>query len=132
MKEPPFDPRGARTPNSGRTPELPLSQQTRAVMDVLDERRRQIEQEGWTPEHDDRHAQGQMAGAAVCYLVEDIPHWARLEAQGCYWPWDAAWWKPGDNRRNLVKAGALILAEIERLDRAAALSPRPADEGSAR
>jgi hypothetical protein len=34
------------------------------------------------------------------------------------WPWDRKWWKPTDRRRDLVKAAALILAEIERLDRA--------------
>jgi hypothetical protein len=96
---------------------------TQALTDVAAERRRQIEVEGWTAEHDDAHSSGQMAGAAICYLVEDIPHWARREAQGCYWPWDQAWWKPGVHRRNLVKAGALILAEIERLDRAAAPQP---------
>ena len=91
---------------------------THAARDVLAERQRQIEVEGWTPEHDDAHSLGQMAGAALCYLAEDIPHWARQQAHGCYWPWDAEWWNPGDHRRNLVKAGALILAEIERLDRA--------------
>jgi hypothetical protein len=31
------------------------------------------------------------------------------------------WWKPTNRRRDLVKAGALILAEIERLDRAAGI-----------
>ena len=37
---------------------------------------------------------------------------------GELWPWLSSWWKPSTNRRDLVKAGALILAEIERLDRA--------------
>lgn len=90
---------------------------SKAVRDVLAERQRQISAEGWTPEHDDTHVHGQMAAAALCYLAEDISHWARQQAHGCYWPWDAEWWKPADHRRNLVKAGALILAEIERLDR---------------
>ena len=35
------------------------------------------------------------------------------------WPWDAAWWKPATRQRNLVKATALIVAEIERNKRAA-------------
>lgn len=34
------------------------------------------------------------------------------------WPWDREWWKPKDRRRNLVRAAALLIAEIERLDRA--------------
>ena len=35
-----------------------------------------------------------------------------------YWPWAPSWWKPRDKRSNLIRAGALILADIERLDRA--------------
>ena len=31
---------------------------------IAKERQRQIEQEGWTPEHDDHHAEGEMAAAA--------------------------------------------------------------------
>lgn len=32
------------------------------------------------------------------------------------WPWDAKWWKPSDDPiKNLVKSGALIAAEIDRL-----------------
>jgi hypothetical protein len=36
------------------------------------------------------------------------------------WSKQIAWWKPKDRRRDLVRAGALIVAEIERIDRAAA------------
>lgn len=83
---------------------------SKAAVDVLAERRRQVEAEGWSPEHDDTHVRGEMMDAAICYL-----HRRREEAA---WPWDRSWWKPTDRRRDLVKAGALILAEIERLDRA--------------
>jgi len=38
------------------------------------------------------------------------------------WPWSPMWWRPTTQRRDLVKAGALIMAEIERIDRAAAQS----------
>jgi hypothetical protein len=37
------------------------------------------------------------------------------------WPWDESWWKPGDRIRELAKAGALIAAEIDRLNRIAAM-----------
>lgn len=99
-----------------------------AVRDVLAERRRQIEVEGWTPEHDDMHRGGQMAQAAACYalhteLVGNVGDYLR------FWPWSPGWWKPRDNRRNLVKAGALILAEIERIDRTTASSEKGADRG---
>lgn len=33
------------------------------------------------------------------------------------WPWDEHWWKSTTRRRDLVKAGALVAAEIERIDR---------------
>ncbi|EBP0408322.1 hypothetical protein JN58_23590 [Salmonella enterica] len=36
------------------------------------------------------------------------------------WPLSSVWWKPSSPRGDLVKAGALILAEIERGDRAVA------------
>lgn len=89
--------------------------------DVVRERRRQIGEEGWTPAHDDEHANGDMALAAACYAAsaggvpwsDDVPS---------FWPWADQWWKPTTSRRDLVKAGALILAEIERIDRAALAS----------
>ena len=92
--------------------------QTQAAQDVLAERRRQAESEGWTPEHDDEHDDGELARAAAVYAN---PGYWDVFGCGQYigWPWAASWWKPRDARSNLVKAGALILAEIERLDRAA-------------
>lgn len=94
---------------------------TPGIVDVLSERERQVVVEGWTPEHDDQHCLGEMAAAAVCYAFEDIhPNWVKRGAQGCNWPWADEWWKPRDRRRNLVKAAALIIAEIDRIDRAAA------------
>ena len=85
---------------------------TAAARDVLAERRRQVEAEGWTPEHDDHHLPNELALAAASYVCAD-----EADAPPAIWPWDWSWWKPKDRRRNLVKAGALILAEIERLDR---------------
>lgn len=80
-----------------------------ALRDIAAERKRQIEQELWTPEHDDEHTGRDLAKAAACYALDDSRNW----------PWSWSWWKPKDDRSNLVKAGALIIAEIERLDRAA-------------
>lgn len=91
------------------------------------ERRRQLLVEGWTPEHDDKHKLGQMAGAAGCYALRAAgfvnPHCIEaLRNPEDYqkvplWPWALSWWKPGNNVRDLVKAGALIAAEIDRLQR---------------
>ncbi|SDV47940.1 hypothetical protein [Chitinasiproducens palmae] len=88
-----------------------------AARDVLAERRRQIEVEGRTPEEDDLYDRGQMATAAGCYAMFTKAYPAGDPSR--HWPWSSEWWKPTTPRRNLVKAGALILAEIERLDRAA-------------
>jgi len=97
----------------------------RAAGDVLAERRRQVEAEGFTAEHDDAHIRGELGAAAACYAV---PSRARDAAFDSHWPetWDKSWWKPAGaasdltaRRRDLVKAGALILAEIERIDRLA-------------
>lgn len=101
---------------------------TLAAASVLAERRRQVEQEGWTPESDAQYMGGDMASAAGCYALFGPP----MNPVGNpppYWPWAAEWWKPTTSyRRNLVKAGALVLAEIERLDRAEIASHTPQGE----
>lgn len=93
-------------------------QPTQAARDVLAERQRQIDKEGWAPEHDDEHDAGEMASAAACYVrARSYPSASGKPAD---WPWGACWWKPKDERSNLVRAAALLLAEIERIDRSAA------------
>ena len=89
-----------------------------AAQDVLAERRRQVETEGWVPEHDDAHDAGELATAAACYAGNAGGYAWQGGWPGEVWPWSRDWWKPTTPRRDLVKAGALILAEIERLDRA--------------
>lgn len=110
----------------------PLTDAARAV---ICERERQKGAEAWSTEHDDGHIRGELAAAAACYAA---PARERDTAATLLWPatWDRSWWKPGrsddhaDRRRDLVKAGALILAEIERLDRLerAEAAARPAPE----
>lgn len=112
-----------------------------ALADVRAERVRQMHSEGWTPEHDDEHYSGQMALAAAAYIINGdhrteyklIPVMQRIDVRSAedpththvgnvsapkIWPWYGQWWKPKDRRRDLVRAAALIVAEIERLDRA--------------
>lgn len=90
-----------------------------AVEDIAAERKRQIEIEGWSRSHDAGHTDGSLATAGACYAIGKSAvcniegHIVRI------WPWGEEWWKPSTRRHNLVKAGALILAEIERLDRVA-------------
>lgn len=90
--------------------------------DVQAERRRQNNAEGWTPEHDDLYCAAELPRAAAAYILSG----ANDEAPAA-WPFVAKWWKPRDARANYVRAGALILAEIERLDRAAASQGGPSD-----
>jgi len=77
------------------------------------ERERQKTAEGWTAEHDDTFIDGELVDAAICY-ARTIARW---KAAGDRWPWADEWWKPRSRRENLVRAGALIAAEIDRLDR---------------
>lgn len=88
---------------------------TKAVQEVLAERQRQIDVEGWTPEQDDRYTTGELADAAANYAA--FAGQQRKYPYTGWWPWADSWWKPTTRRRDLVKAGALILAELERLDR---------------
>ncbi|HFJ0103309.1 TPA: hypothetical protein ACGSW7_004496 [Yersinia enterocolitica] len=93
------------------------------ILEIANERLRQINAEGWKPEHDDQHANGELAMAACEYAKqaavapwdEDIDY--DQHPSGKFWPWDESCWKPTTPRRDLVKAGALIVAELERLDR---------------
>lgn len=82
---------------------------------VVAERYRQIEQEGWSAEHDDGHYTGELATAGSFYARHaGLPPG---EPPPYGWAWSAHWWKPAGFRRDLVKAAALILAEGEKFDR---------------
>ena len=93
---------------------------------IAKERQRQIEKEGWTVEHDsDRyHTDCEIAQAAACYIYNYIGNTRQCAAYflnhaNDFWPWDEKWFKPtpDDPIRELTKAGALIAAEIDRLQR---------------
>jgi hypothetical protein len=100
------------------------------------ERARQVAVEGWSPEHDDGHEDGELSAAADCYLLDarhtvssNIRYPSQVDHDSDYkhrqlrrfpgrWPWELNWWKPcADPVKTLIKAGALYLAEMERLDR---------------
>lgn len=91
---------------------------------IVNERARQIVKEVFTPEHDDTHSRGEMMSAAQDYIAEAKrilrDHEPIHDSRGLPfgWPWEASWWKPSpDPIRNLVKAGALLAAEIDLLQR---------------
>jgi hypothetical protein len=91
---------------------------------IAAERKRQIEEEGFTAEYDEQYANGDLADAAVCYAMsDDFKNYkcgGGVTFKERIWPWYDEGWKPTpDNRiRELEKAGALIAAEIDRLLRA--------------
>lgn len=100
----------------------------RVLSEFAAERQRQFDVEGWSIDHDDEHSRGEMALAAGSYaIVAGFNETSRVNFTSRNrdgertpwpnWPWSPEWWKPKDRRRDLVRAGTLIVAEIERLDR---------------
>lgn len=102
-----------------------MKQHDYVILEIARERNRQISDEGWSADHNDQHDDGSLAAAAACYanpLFLDIRARGKsvLDATPLGWPnsWHILWYEPTDRRRDLIKAAALIVAEIERLDRA--------------
>jgi len=93
------------------------------IEQIAEERKRQVEVEGWTPEHDDDHWRGELAEAAACYALgkkeikESYGGYGEIKITIPIWPFEDKWWKPTpkDRIKELIKAGALIAAEIDRL-----------------
>lgn len=102
------------------------------------ERQRQIDVEGWTAEHDDEHDTGELAMAAACFAAPELIYTREEIVNGFGfidpWPWFDEWDKrygptdeeelPDPARCSMVKrldlltkSGALIAAEIDRLER---------------
>jgi len=78
---------------------------------IANERVRQIKEEGFDDFHDQEHDGQELTDAAVCYIYN-----SPVLNGNDIWPWEIEWWKPAkDPVRNLVKAGALIAAEIDRI-----------------
>lgn len=109
------------------------------IDEIAAERGRQIDTEGWDAAHDDQHYKGEIARAAAVYAwAGSMQDWARHPKKDTFaewwglnhsplrqlWPWEWHWFKPKDRRRDLIRAGALIVAEIERLDRNGAYTRR--------
>lgn len=100
-----------------------IAPMSKAVHDVLAERLRQINFKGWTPEHDDEHDQGELAGGAAAYAAHASDALHPMSQGDAFrdgtlppgWCWEPDSFKPGDPYRNLEKAAAMILAEMERM-----------------
>lgn len=86
------------------------------VNHITAERTRQVVSLGYDSAHDDQHVHGELASAAACYALASSV--ATLPEARRHWPFAPAFWKPGAQRDNLIKALALLVAEVERIDRA--------------
>ncbi len=80
---------------------------------IAEERKRQIMTEGYMPTHDDQWKNNELAYAASVYTLPEkgrhIDEWPFGEKK--YHP------LPMNRKKELIKAAALIVAEIERLER---------------
>lgn len=110
-----------------------------AIEEIAAERKRQIEVEGFDPDRDDLiHSNGGLAYAALAYTAHATAAAGLMDSKSKkqmkiytdtpapkYWPWHKFWWKPKSPRRDLIRAAALIVAEIERMDRVVAKDGAP-------
>jgi hypothetical protein len=93
---------------------------------ITAERLRQQTDENFDAAHDDKeHWDGALARAAESYRVIGMGSLGAVtrnaDQSGAMipseWPWEEIWWKPKTRLSNLVRAGALFQAEIDRLTR---------------
>lgn len=84
---------------------------------IAEERQRQIEVEGFSVENDRKYICGELTDAAICYAMRRYWKMRLNTSTEMLWPLDMKY-KPSENNRirDLVKAGALIAAEIDRLN----------------
>lgn len=93
------------------------------IMKMAFERRRQISQEGYEEQHDDVHTNCELSYATMAYVKVGqaaLTHNPTVNEsiKEEFWPWGDIWFKPSpDAIRNWEKAGALLAAEIDRIDR---------------
>jgi hypothetical protein len=88
---------------------------------IIAERMEQVQKHGFTLARDQNYQPSALVFAGIAYAgraAEQMRNNDLWHDAPPSWPWDAAHWRPGDARANLVKAAALIWAEIDRLDHA--------------
>jgi len=85
------------------------TQQAPAGMQLIQaERARQIKAEGWTDRHDNQFDIGVLEAAGEYYIQGG--------AEGCKWPFENPP-KLKDQRDNYIRGGALLMAEVDRIQR---------------
>lgn len=110
-----------------------LQQESRRVLSgealsrLLRERIEQVERHGYTRSHDADHQEGEIGLGALAYLCAGLAvelgdgfdeaaarQAACLDSAANVWPWPRELFRPHDYETCLVKAGAMILAELDR------------------
>tara|TARA_B100002049_G_C15730066_1_gene230087 strand:- start:114 stop:443 length:330 start_codon:yes stop_codon:yes gene_type:complete len=99
---------------------------------ILEERKKQIHHKGYTSVRDDKYKKGVLTMAAITYataatsspkLRSEFRERAEVNKPLRHWPWEMSYLKLGNDDdhcsriRELTKAGALIAAEIDKLQR---------------
>ena len=87
--------------------------QTDSRARIQQERVRQVKDEGYTLARDAEYVNGELIAAGDCYFHRGM--YPDMEGVPVTWPWPADTFKPKDPESNFVRAGALALAEKERL-----------------
>jgi hypothetical protein len=92
---------------------------------IKNERINQIKN-GWTLKHDAEHKTDDLAFAGATYalpkdtrdMLQHLIPECEMDSVPPTWPWDPEYWHPTpeDRIKELAKAGALIAAEIDRLN----------------
>lgn len=102
-----------------------LAKEKPSITDVIAERQRQI-RKGSDSDHDDGYIDGVLALGGAAYAIAG----AGMNGVGTYrqraknlWPFPLKTFNPADNthrRENLIRGAAMIVAEIDKIDRATA------------
>lgn len=110
----------------------PREYHSKGVEMIAAERQRQITKEKWSADHDDEHQWWELCRAAATYCINTVEQSIDFNptqrhvlaaAANVLWAWESQWHKPSKSAmKNLVRAGALIAAEIDRLQREANMS----------
>ncbi len=98
----------------------------RIAREIVEKRVRQQVHHGFWAEHDDRYQFGELPMAAATYAVVAARPSMRTHYRKTLWPWPDHWLRDGAPRELLINAAALIIAEIERLER---MAPANSSEG---
>lgn len=96
----------------------------KVLADILNKRRRQVVVHGYGRLHDDAHSSGEIAVAAIPYIQAAYAEYLGFTTQELtvFWPWEGTPNLQQPTRELLLNAAALLVAEIERIDRAALIA----------